>query len=73
MKKTWLPSRYLAMGVGDYATSLTIRYLGSDVSLRSGFNCHNIIRYNITTNKFFLPLFILESDFRIRFADFIKG
>jgi hypothetical protein len=30
------------MGVGGYAMSLTIRYLGSDVSLCSGFNCHKI-------------------------------
>jgi hypothetical protein len=32
------------MGVGGYATPLTIGYLGSDVSLRSGFDCRNIIK-----------------------------
>jgi hypothetical protein len=42
IQETWLPSRCLAMGVCGYATSLTIRYLGSVVSLRSGFNCHNV-------------------------------
>jgi hypothetical protein len=30
------------MGIGGYTTPLTSRYVGSDVSLRSGFNCHNI-------------------------------
>jgi hypothetical protein len=49
------------MGVGGYAMPLTIgylgigcfhatasiiRYLGSDVSLRSGFNCHNIVAWH---------------------------
>jgi hypothetical protein len=55
-KNAYLYNRWLVMGVG-YVTPLTIgylgigcfhetasitRYLGSDVSLRTGFNCHNI-------------------------------
>jgi hypothetical protein len=39
-----LPSRCLAMDAGGYATLLKIRYLVSDVPLRSGFNCHNMSR-----------------------------
>jgi hypothetical protein len=34
------------MGVGGYATLLTIGYLGSDVSLRTGFDHSNIIRFH---------------------------
>jgi hypothetical protein len=38
------------MAVGGYATPLTVRYLGSDVSLRRGFNCHTI-----PTLRLFIP------------------
>jgi hypothetical protein len=47
IQETWLPSRCLAMGDGGYAMPLTIRYLESDVCLRSGFNCH----YNNDNNN----------------------
>jgi hypothetical protein len=33
------------MGVDGYATPLTVSYLGSDVSLLSGFNRHSIMTF----------------------------
>jgi hypothetical protein len=43
MRRMCLYSRWLVMGVGGFATPLTICYLGSDVALRSRFNYHNIL------------------------------
>jgi hypothetical protein len=51
IQKTWLPSRCLAMGVGSYATPLTVRYLGSDVSLRSS-GLNSEIHVEIMYSKF---------------------
>jgi hypothetical protein len=33
------------MGVGGYATRLKVGYLGSEISLRSGFKRHNILDF----------------------------
>jgi hypothetical protein len=50
------------MGVGGYATPLTIRYLGSDVSLRSGFNSNNTIRTELKTFRFVVTLMTLVTE-----------
>jgi hypothetical protein len=54
------------MGVGVYATPLTIRFLRSDVSLRSVFNCHNTFLLKLFTKHEDTYCYIVQSPVRMK-------